>query len=76
MPSPILTRHRRTVALLLVALLLTLTVPSAVAQDIAQSATVLRNANLRTGPGTTYALAGSARAGASQRDHRRAECSR
>jgi micrococcal nuclease len=67
MPTPILTRHRRTVAvaLLLVALLLTLTVPSAVAQDTAQPATVLRNANLRTGPGTTYALAGSARAGAS-----------
>lgn len=52
------------IALLCSLLLLTAWPPHAVAQVAPQPATVLRNANLRTGPGTTYARAGSVPAGA------------
>lgn len=65
MPTPATAGRRPAPAavLLLALLCCILLVQSAVAQG-AQSATVLRNANLRAGPGTTYAVTGSAPAGA------------
>ncbi len=52
-------------SLLVVVLLLLVTVPAFAQSDpvFPQPATVTRNANLRAGPGTSYAVAGSARAG-------------
>lgn len=58
-------RNRR-LALLLICLLLTFWTSPLAAQndlDAPVAATVLRNANLRAGPGTNFAIVGSARAG-------------
>ena len=52
----------RLLAVLLAVVLLASTLAPALAQTV-QTGTVTRNANLRAGPGTTYAVRGSARAG-------------
>lgn len=52
----------RLLAVLLAVVLLASTLAPALSQSV-QTGTVTRNANLRAGPGTTYAVRGSARAG-------------
>lgn len=65
-PSISLNGRNRRLALLVICLLLTFWISPLAAQndlDAPVAATVLRNANLRAGPGTNFAIVGSARAG-------------